>query len=159
MAPELRVIFANTKKINAWEFFMVQIFYSLEMDHLSSSSNSQLIHLTKNVLKCRDVLESYPRPVKPYLDFLSYQPPPLACRCLAHTIMRVFFLSGHSIETLGMKYEVGILRISKLCTEQYFLIFIISIIKLRSSVITNLRVLLTASISLLFLPFEVDGYR
>ena len=74
MAPVLRVIFANTKKINAWEFSMVQIFYSLQMDHLSSSSNSQLIHLTKNVLKCRDVLESYPRPVKPYLDFLSYQP-------------------------------------------------------------------------------------
>ena len=91
MAPVLRVIFANTKKINAWEFFMVQIFYSLEMYHLSSSSNSQLIHLTKNVLKCRDVLESYPRPVKPYLDFLSYQPPPPACRCQAHTIMRVFF--------------------------------------------------------------------
>ena len=77
----------------------------------------------------------------------------------SHTQLWEFFLSGHSIETLGMKNEVGILRISKLCTEQYFLILIISIIKLRSSVITNLRVLLTASISLLFLPFEVDGYR
>ena len=120
MAPVLRVIFANTKKINAWEFFMVQIFYSLEMDHLSSSSNSQLIHLTKNVLKCRDVLESYPRPVKPYLDFLSTP-------SMSRTHNYESFFCGHSIETLSMKCEVGILRISKLCTEQYFLLFSISI--------------------------------
>ena len=125
LAAVLRVILLLQigKQSMHGDFFMVQIFYFLEMDHLSSSTNSRSIWP-----KMSWSVEMFSSRIHDQWNHIwtSYQPPPPACRCLAHTIMRVF-LSGHSIETLGMKCEVGILRISKLCTEQYFLLFSISI--------------------------------